>query len=124
MIRTRTVALALVVLAGGLSPAPASAHPPKLDAEQLAVRALVRATFAGHERAAERVAWCESRFRPWARHRNRNGTTDYGVFQLNDGGTLQSLGLTRAEALDPAANVAAAKRLHARRGWRPWVCSA
>ena len=69
------------------------------------------------------IARCESEFDPHARHRNRNGTIDYGVFQLNSGGTLQSLGLTPATALDWGANIDAAHRLYRARGWKPWVCS-
>lgn len=70
-----------------------------------------------------RIIACESSWDHRATHRNRNGSTDWGLLQLNDGGTLQSLGITRAQALDPMTNLRAAKRLYDRRGTRPWVCS-
>ena len=68
------------------------------------------------------IARCESTLNPRAIHRNRNGTTDLGLFQLNTGGTLQSLGLTWDEAFDPDLNAAAAYRLYKRHGWGRWVC--
>ena len=96
---------------------------PALADSRAALEQLVDATFGPAAAHARRIVACESSWNPGAKHRNRNGTTDYGLFQLNDGGTLQSLGLTRAEALDPVANVRAAHRLYLRRGWKPWACS-
>lgn len=81
---------------------------------------------------AERVASCESGMRASALSKpNKNGTRDIGVFQLNDGGTLQGL-LRRsgqdenntALALDAEWNVSAAVRLWDDRGWAPWACAA
>lgn len=95
-----------------------------LSADPGTIESMIRARWAGTGQAdvAVRVARCESTLRPDARHRNRNGTVDWGVFQLNDGGTLQALGLTRQEALDPEANIDAAYRLWRRYGWRRWAC--
>lgn len=76
-----------------------------------------------HGPRAVRIAQCESDLRPHVTHRNRNGTIDYGLFQINSGGTLQSLGITAVQALDPATNIRAAHLLWRRRGWQPWVCS-
>ena len=69
------------------------------------------------------VAWCESRLDPKAVNKNRNGTVDRGVFQINDGGTMQQLGITAKEAFDYNTNIRAAKKLFNDRGWQPWVCS-
>ena len=96
---------------------------PALADSRAALEQLVDATFGPAAAHARRIVACESSWNPGAKHRNRHGRTDYGLFQLNDGGTLQSLGLTRAEALDPVANVRAAHRLYLRRGWKPWACS-
>lgn len=110
------VAVTLTITAA----APADAH----HVDPATIKARIMDVFgpaAGPHAIA--IARCESEFDPHARHRNRNGTIDYGVFQLNSGGTMQSLGLTAAEALDWQANIDAAHRLYRRRGWQPWVCS-
>lgn len=96
---------------------------PALADSRAALEQLVDATFGPAAAHARRIVACESSWNPGAKHRNRHGRTDYGLFQLNDGGTLHSLGLTRAQALDPVANVRAAHRLYLRRGWKPWACS-
>ncbi|MFM7089114.1 MAG: transglycosylase SLT domain-containing protein [Candidatus Paceibacterota bacterium] len=73
---------------------------------------------------AVKVAWCESRLNPSAVNgSNRNGTTDRGLFQLNDGGTMQRLGINSREAFDASSAAIAAKVLFDDRGWQPWVCA-
>lgn len=80
------------------------------------------------------VAQCESGQRSIVGATNSDGTTDWGVFQLNDGGTLQgslrtigvTFGDTRAAqvaALNPVTNVKAAGAIYRDRGWAPWVCA-
>ena len=88
------------------------------------VAALIGRVFPpGVGQRALAIAWCESRLVPDAvGSRNTDGTHDWGVFQLNDGGTLQHLGGTPQTALDPAWNVEAAKRLYDQVGFRPWTC--
>ncbi|RJK98015.1 transglycosylase SLT domain-containing protein [Vallicoccus soli] len=73
-------------------------------------------------RDAVRVAWCESRLDPAAVGRNRDGTSDVGLFQFNDGGTLQHYVGSTARALDPDASARAARAYVRERGWRPWTC--
>ncbi len=76
-----------------------------------------------HFRDAVRIAYCESRLNPSAMNRaNRNSTADRGLFQLNDGGTMQRLGVTAKEAFDPMVNAKAARVLFEDRGWQPWSC--
>ena len=73
---------------------------------------------------AVRVAWCESRLNPNSvSPKNRNGSRDHGLFQLNDDGTMQRLGVTHSTALDISANVNAAWVLLQDRGWKPWTCA-
>lgn len=80
---------------------------------------------------AERVAGCESGMRSNAKSKpNKNQTTDIGVYQLNDGGTLQGLlsrlGYSKEQtylALNAEWNIMAAHRLWTERGWAPWVCA-
>ena len=78
---------------------------------------------AKHFRKAVKIAWCESRLNPSAiNSANSNGTADRGLFQLNDGGTMQRLGITKHTAFDPHTNAEAAYVLFEDRGWQPWVC--
>lgn len=47
-----------------------------------------------------------------ADHLNDNGTHDFGLMQLNNGGTMQDLGVqSKAQAFDPTTNVRAGVRL-------------
>ncbi len=80
------------------------------------------------------VSRCESSHSNAIGSLNANGTRDWGVFQINDGGTLQGalkrLGLSfsstdqaRQLALDAEINVRAARNIYDSRGWAPWVCA-
>ena len=80
------------------------------------------------------VARCESGHSNAIGATNSNGTTDWGVFQLNDGGTLQgalrrigapfgSIAEAQQLALDAETNVRAARNIYDSRGWAPWVCA-
>lgn len=113
----RAVVGALVALA--VHGTPTQAH----HVTRAQLEAMVARSFGEHAGAARHIIACESSWNHRATHRNRNGTVDYGLFQINSGGTLQSLGLSAASALDPQANIDAAYRLFRRRGWQPWVCS-
>jgi hypothetical protein len=110
------------VKAIGLDPKPERTYA-GLSTTQAEVLPLIHAAF-GDELFphAVRIAWCESRLQPQIRHTNRNGTTDHGLFQINDGGTLQGLRLSRTAALDPRRNSEAARALYEQRGWQPWTC--
>lgn len=88
------------------------------------VLAIAEAFGLKHFDDAVRIAWCESRLNPNAMNgSNRNGTADRGLFQLNDGGTMQRLGVDTREAFDADSNAQAAAVLHDDRGWQPWVCA-
>jgi hypothetical protein len=80
------------------------------------------------------VAQCESGQRSIVGDTNPDGTADWGVFQLNDAGTLQgslrTIGVSFADtraaqvaALNPVINVKAAGAIYRDRGWAPWVCA-
>jgi len=73
-------------------------------------------------KGAVKIAWRESRLLPnVVNDKNTNGTNDWGLFQLNDGGTLQYAGgLPGTSALRPKWNTRAATRLIADVGWGPW----
>ena len=95
-----------------------------------AVASLIRQIWPdGSEDKAVRVARCESGLNPIAvGGPNSNGTLDFGVFQFNNGGTLQSYlpGDTYRAKVDNAlhaeANIRAALQLWRDRGWDPWSC--
>ncbi len=100
------------------------------------VRTLVRRYFPADEVGnAMAVSRCESGHRNVVGAANSNGTRDFGVFQINDGGTLQaalrrigvsysSITNAREKALDPELNVRMARAIWDSRGWQPWVCAA
>ena len=80
------------------------------------------------------IAQCESGQTNLKGTRNTDGTRDWGIFQLNDGGTLQTaltrIGITYTNtadattaALNPDTNIKAASSIYADRGWAPWVCA-
>ncbi|HEX6685508.1 MAG TPA: peptidoglycan-binding protein [Candidatus Limnocylindrales bacterium] len=81
------------------------------------------------EEKAIRVARCESGLNPIAvGGPNSNGTLDFGVFQFNDGGTLQgylpgaNLAAKTDNSLHSDDNIHAALALFRDRGWQPWAC--
>lgn len=53
------------------------------------------------------IAWQESRNQPGATHANANGSTDYGVMQINSIHlrTLSRYGITRDELMTPCKNI-------------------
>ncbi|MCP4792544.1 MAG: hypothetical protein GY882_04345 [Actinomycetia bacterium] len=80
------------------------------------------------------VVFCESSLRPSSTNVNGGGSKDYGLWQFNDGGTLQGVfadvegrepgpGEAEAVALDIGWNLAAGRTLFDQRGWRPWACA-
>jgi hypothetical protein len=77
---------------------------------------------ASAAKGALRISWRESRLLPnVVNDTNRNKTNDWGLFQLNDGGTLQYAGgVPGVSALRPKWNVRAAVRLIEGAGWAPW----
>jgi peptidoglycan hydrolase-like protein with peptidoglycan-binding domain len=87
------------------------------------VQSMINSTFGSAAPTALRVARCESSYNEIAINRNTNGTRDYGVFQLNDGGTLQGLGGNAHSALYASSNISMAHTLYLQRGWQPWSSS-
>lgn len=97
---------------------------------------LVRANFPADQVGnAMAVSRCESGHGNRVSKPNTNGSRDFGVFQINDGGTLQAalraIGVgfaditdAREKALDPALNVRMARAIWDSRGWQPWTCAA
>lgn len=66
----------------------------------------------------DRVAWCESRHRPYARNGSSGAS---GLLQFLPS-TWASTPFAGLSPFSPYANALAAGWLHARSGWGPWSC--
>lgn len=62
----------------------------------------------------------ESAYFARALHTNRNGSHDYGLFQINDRYWLDECGVQAEDLYDPATNVACAKIVYSHRGMKSW----
>lgn len=62
----------------------------------------------------------ESSFYAEAENRNRNGSTDYGLFQINDELWAGACGLSTAALYDPAKNARCARKVFKSGGIRSW----
>lgn len=65
------------------------------------------------------IAQCESRWNPKAYNYNTNGTSDYGLFQIN---TVHVLRYGTGFYYDWKQNVDVAYKIYKQSGWNPWVC--
>ncbi len=59
------------------------------------------------------IAWKESHFLPWYRHVNSDGSTDYGLMQINSR-NLASLHLDAQSVMAPCTNIMAGAELYSR----------
>ncbi len=127
-----------VVAPAVVAPAVAAVPNAKVAANVVSSDALVKLVRKNFPAAqignAMAIADCESGQRSMQGDPNFDGTTDWGVFQLNDGGTLQgalaAIGRSASDkataqrlAMDAAINVKAAAAIWRDRGWAPWVCA-
>lgn len=86
------------------------------------VKTLIRQTFPEEPYTAIAIATCESGLRPDAHNKhNRDGTTDGGLWQINDvhNEQLDRLGLSK---WNPEDATRYARMLYEEQGWSPWVC--
>ena len=77
---------------------------------------------------ASNVMFRESSFNPNLinPNRDRHGSQDFGLFQVNDYWQRENLanqGLTPADVLDPETAIKFAAWLYGRQGWQPWVAA-
>jgi hypothetical protein len=87
----------------------------------LARNAAAAAGFTGSDLAvAVAVAGAESAWQPGATHANRDGSTDYGVWQIN---SVHADVLASGDWRDPYANARMARTVWQRAGrsWAPWT---
>jgi len=75
----------------------------------------ISAVFGAESRIAMAIAQAESGLNPNAVNRNKNGTKDIGIFQIND-----SHGFTEEERFDWKTNIRIAKDLRDSNGWGEW----
>ena len=86
------------------------------------VVSLIRETFPEDPNTAIAVARCESGLNANAYNpTNSNGTTDGGLWQINDvhNSTLERMGLDK---YNPEDATEFARYLYDQRGWKDWVC--
>lgn len=79
------------------------------------IERLIYETFGQENfKVAVAVAKAESQLNPQAVGKNRNGTTDCGVFQINSIHKLEN-------CTDPETNIRCAYEMFQKSGWTPWV---
>ena len=89
---------------------------PKDYSSPNSIEAEIAKVFGPEYRIALAVAKAESKLNPRAVNRNKNGSKDIGVFQIND-----RHGWDDAELFDWKRNIRIAKDLRDRHGWSQWV---
>ena len=72
--------------------------------------------FGAEHKIAMAIAKAESGLNPRAINRNKNGSRDIGIFQIND-----RHGWSDKERLDWKTNIRIAKELRDRHGWTEWA---
>jgi hypothetical protein len=119
-----------IVVPSNITPIPLVT--PTTPAIIASVKTYIQTYFPANEvNKAIAIASCESGLNPSeVSAPNANGSRDWGVFELNDGGTLENLlaessfsTTNLVQALNPQWNVQAAALLFSQRGWAPWVCA-
>ncbi len=88
------------------------------------IERLIRETFPEDPDTAVRIAHCESRLDPTRVGDTHTAYSSYGVFQIRLlPGRVKYAGLTAEKLLDARANIAYARKIYDRFGWRPWTCA-
>ncbi len=89
-----------------------------------AIERLIRETFPEDPDTAVRIAHCESRLDPSRVGDTHTAYSSYGVFQIRLlPGRVKYAGLTAQKLLDARQNIAYARKIYDRFGWRPWTCA-
>ena len=86
------------------------------------MKRLIEKTFPEDSATALRIVACESGFSPTAHNpHNNDGTTDGGLWQINDvhNRELERLGLDKYNPVDATKY---ARMLYEKNGWNDWVC--
>lgn len=74
------------------------------------------------EEQALRIVRCESDFYAANISHNRNGTEDWGLFQINSIHHKRAAAMGYTYLLDPIQNIKFALVIYDESGWRPWTC--
>lgn len=67
------------------------------------------------------IAYFESSFNPNATNHNTNGSTDKGLWQINDTANADIIAQNGGNPFDPASNAAMAHAVYKRQGWSAWT---
>jgi hypothetical protein len=97
-------------------PVQAIVEPAKISTDELLVK-----YFGEVAPRAKKIITCESGGNPNAYHKNNNGSSDYGLMQIN------SIHIKRIGDLnklyDPETNIRIGSEIYNEQGFRPWVCN-
>lgn len=93
------------------------AEPPST---QFSPQDYIREVFGPDAPIALAVAQTESGIVSKQGGRNRNGTYDWGIFQINDCHCKKIEGDCHSQLLDPKFNINFAKKIFDSSGWYPW----
>lgn len=91
------------------------------------IRSMIKSAFGGQASNAVAVAFAESSGNPGATHYNAPyGSTDYGLFQINDkfwADRLMKKGIINSvsDLFDPQKNIQAAAWIYKQGGWNLWT---
>ena len=112
MTMPRFCAAALLTIAGAAAAMPPAAHDAAPAASSYCFGAAARRYHVNRE-VLIAIAWKESHFLPWYRHVNTDGSTDYGLMQINSR-NLASLQLDPHSVMAPCTNIMAGAELYSR----------
>lgn len=100
------------------SPTPVVSEIPKNDPESI-----IQSVFGKDAPIMLKIARCESGIRKDATNKNKNGTQDRGVFQINSNTWPGYTDIDYNWAYDAKANILVAKKIFDARGTQPWYSS-
>jgi len=85
------------------------------------VEDMIREVFGKDADMAIKVSWAENGSRKCDRvsKPNKNGTRDFGIFQINS--VHMKKGYSEADLKDCMTNIKLAYEIFSRQGWNPWV---
>lgn len=102
----------------GIAPGPTPATRARLDAKSVAAAAKAGGFPDSLIPTMVGIAFAESKWNPQATHKNTNGTTDFGLWQINSAHASE---FSMANWQNPAANAAMAYKVYKAQGLTAWA---